>query len=212
MATPEQKAVIAHARSHWTNWWCDGSQKPFWLDKDLPPEVVALLDRAGVGKRQTILDVGCGDGRIACALSSHGYSVIGIDVAETAIQQARMRCARMQAGPDFRTIDICADHGAIPCVDVILDRGCLHGMADAVLPAYFHGAARALAKGGLLLMLHKLADHDAGDGSDIAVKLLAASDRTFSLVSDKRTGITGRDMSVPAQELIFRRSNDQTKQ
>ncbi len=54
-------------------------------------------------KGVTILDVGCGYGRIAIPLAKRGHHVIGIDLSERLIEEARRRVADEQAAVHFRT-------------------------------------------------------------------------------------------------------------
>jgi 2-polyprenyl-3-methyl-5-hydroxy-6-metoxy-1,4-benzoquinol methylase len=51
------------------------------------PQIVALAPRLGANVR--VLDVGCGNGSIAGALAERGCSVVGIDLSEQGIAQAR---------------------------------------------------------------------------------------------------------------------------
>jgi len=50
-----------------------------------------LLSRLGVGKNSEILDLGCGNGRIAINLAVKGYRVIGVDISQLFIEDARRR-------------------------------------------------------------------------------------------------------------------------
>jgi len=57
-------------------------------------EVVAALSSWGLtGLDRTVLDIGCGIGRLEAALSPLSASVIGIDISPGMIAQARTRCA-----------------------------------------------------------------------------------------------------------------------
>jgi 2-polyprenyl-3-methyl-5-hydroxy-6-metoxy-1,4-benzoquinol methylase len=50
-----------------------------------------------------LLEVGCGDGALACRLAALGYQVIAIDASPAAVAQARQRGldARIARWPDF---------------------------------------------------------------------------------------------------------------
>jgi len=57
-------------------------------------EVVALLSQWGLlGLERTVLDIGCGIGRLEAALSPLCAAVIGLDISPGMIVQARTRCA-----------------------------------------------------------------------------------------------------------------------
>jgi len=57
-------------------------------------EVVAALSDWGLlGLERTVLDIGCGIGRLEAALSPLSGAVIGLDVSAAMIEQARTRCA-----------------------------------------------------------------------------------------------------------------------
>lgn len=76
-----------------------------------PPEAVALmLDMAGVGKHDTVIDLGSGDGRIAiAAVRDRGARrALGVDIdpARVAEAQANARRADVQDRVDFRQQDL----------------------------------------------------------------------------------------------------------
>jgi ubiquinone/menaquinone biosynthesis C-methylase UbiE len=50
-----------------------------------------LIDLAGVGPEDTVLDVACGPGLVACALAEVARHVIGLDLTPAMIEQARER-------------------------------------------------------------------------------------------------------------------------
>jgi ubiquinone/menaquinone biosynthesis C-methylase UbiE len=50
-----------------------------------------LIDLAGVGPEDTVLDVACGPGLVACALAEVARHVSGLDLTPAMIEQARQR-------------------------------------------------------------------------------------------------------------------------
>ncbi len=69
--------------------------------------IAKLLERLGVGKGSLILDLGCGNGRIAINLAKQGYRVVGIDISPVFIEDA-LRKAR-EHGVCDRTVFIAGD-------------------------------------------------------------------------------------------------------
>lgn len=66
-----------------------------------PPEVIAaMLDLAGVGPGDVLVDLGCGDGRIAIGAARRGARATGIDLNPVRIAEARENARR--AGVDAR--------------------------------------------------------------------------------------------------------------
>jgi ubiquinone/menaquinone biosynthesis C-methylase UbiE len=50
-----------------------------------------LLEMSGVRKGDTVLDVACGPGLVACEFAAHASHVTGIDITEAMIGKARDR-------------------------------------------------------------------------------------------------------------------------
>jgi ubiquinone/menaquinone biosynthesis C-methylase UbiE len=50
-----------------------------------------LVELSGVCGQDTVLDVACGPGLVACAFARHAEHVTGIDITEAMIEQARLR-------------------------------------------------------------------------------------------------------------------------
>ena len=66
-------------------------ERPPWDIGAPQPDLIALLDE--YPPTGPVLDVGCGTGDLALALAGRGLNVLGIDLAEAAIAQARARAA-----------------------------------------------------------------------------------------------------------------------
>ncbi len=124
-----------------------------------------------------VLDVGCGLGTNALRLAALGYGVLGVDVSPTAIEQAQLRRAAAGVDCEFRCADFLA--GELGVFDVVFDRGCLHGFADADGRSSFAAAvAAALPPGGLWLDVSGSADNrDSVDTvRELALPRLSLSD------------------------------------
>ena len=79
---------------------------PYW---QTPDEVVArILDLAGAGPGDLLIDLGCGDGRICIAAAGRGARAIGVDIdaARIAEAQAAASAAGVGALATFRQEDL----------------------------------------------------------------------------------------------------------
>lgn len=79
---------------------------PFWTT---PDEVVAhMLDLAGAGPGDLLIDLGCGDGRICIAAARRGARALGIDIDAARIAEAgaAARAAGVEALVRFRREDL----------------------------------------------------------------------------------------------------------
>jgi len=53
--------------------------------------IIKLLEKLGVERGSKILDLGCGNGRIAVHLAKHGYRVVGVDYSKVFIEDAKKK-------------------------------------------------------------------------------------------------------------------------
>ena len=60
-----------------------------------------FIDRLGVGRGDTLLDVACGTGNLAIPAAQHGARVYGIDIAPYVIAQARLEARAAGCKVDF---------------------------------------------------------------------------------------------------------------
>lgn len=79
----------------------DGRSKPLSVDRwQQPPDLhdhELFLD----ADEESTLDIGCGPGRLAAALTARGVPTLGIDISSEAVRQARRRGARAIQGDIF---------------------------------------------------------------------------------------------------------------
>lgn len=142
----------------------------------------------------TVLDAGCGTGRVALELARRGIDVVGVDVDPSMLATARERGAEVRfeqadlADPDFdlgRTFDLVVMAGNVPLFTP-------PGTQGAVVA----GCARHLASGGLLVAGFQL---DRGYG-------LEAYDRdtaSAGLVLVERWATWDRDPLSPAAPATY---------
>lgn len=79
---------------------------PFWPTPD--DAVARMLDLAGAGPGDRLIDLGCGDGRICVAAARRGARALGVDIdaARIAEAEAATRAAGVEALASFRREDL----------------------------------------------------------------------------------------------------------
>jgi len=80
---PESAHFVAHAHRY---------------DRQLEPFTQALLERAGRGTNQVVLDVGCGSGATTLAAATRAGRVTGVDFSEPLVELARRRAQDARIG------------------------------------------------------------------------------------------------------------------
>jgi trans-aconitate 2-methyltransferase len=107
-------------------------------------EVLGRLDLRG---DETVLDAGCGSGRLTALIAERvpRGRVIGVDASASMIEAAR---ERLGAGADLRTADLVGLDLGGDTVDVVFSTATFHWIADH--DALFASLRAALADGGRL--------------------------------------------------------------
>lgn len=94
------------------------------------------------------LDLGCGPGRNALYLASHGFSVDAVDLSPTALRWAEERARAAGAAVRFHHADAFAPGVLEGPYDLIYDSGCFHHLPPHRRVSYRALLERALAPGG----------------------------------------------------------------
>jgi SAM-dependent methyltransferase len=122
-------------------------------ERDEAPERVRQVaaERPTPGRA---LDLGCGTGRDAVYLAREGWEVTAVDAVPQALDAAIRRGYEAGVDIDFRRGDVtCLEQLALdPGYELILDRGCFHGLSDGDRERCAAGVNELAAGGAELLM------------------------------------------------------------
>jgi SAM-dependent methyltransferase len=125
------------------------------------PTFVRLANEGRLTGR--VLDCGCGTGENALLAASRGADVTGIDLAPTAIAQARAKAADRGLSARFEVADaLDLESLDIDAVDTLIDSGVFHVFGDEDRARYVAGLAAVLRPGGSCYLMC-FSDRQPGD-------------------------------------------------
>jgi SAM-dependent methyltransferase len=131
-----------------------------------PQPAIAHIANNG-GLVEPVLDSGCGTGEHALLAASMGLQVKGVDVARTAIEEARGKARRRGLSAEFLVGDVLA-LDQVPRLEppfrTVLDVGCFHTFANADRVLYASSLASVTEPGALLHLLCFSEDTPGTDG------------------------------------------------
>jgi SAM-dependent methyltransferase len=141
----------SHERMTGLPWDASYDDGPAPWDVGPQPAVVRLASEGGFAGR--VLDAGCGSGDNALHLASLGLSVLGIDVAGTALAIAREKAAARGIEAEFEAADALALERLGRTFETVLDCGLFHTFDADERPGYVAGLASVTELGGTLYVL-----------------------------------------------------------
>lgn len=153
MPAVSQRPPTSHERITGRPWDASYQDGPAPWDTGRPQPAVVRVAAAG-GFAGAVLDVGCGTGENTLHIASSGLSVLGVDVAETALAMARTKAAeRGIIGASFAVADALQLDQLGRGVDTVLDCGLFHTFDGDERAAYVAGLAAVTEPGGTLHVL-----------------------------------------------------------
>jgi SAM-dependent methyltransferase len=127
-------------------------EDPAPWDIGRPQPAIVRLASAG-GFAGTVLDAGCGTGENALYLASLGLSVVGVDVADTALALARAKAADRGVEVEFAAADAFRLERLGRRFDTVLDCGLFHTFDGDEQPRYVASLASVTEHDGTVYVL-----------------------------------------------------------
>ena len=101
--------------------------------KGMYERVAETIRQCGDVKGKSVLDVGCGSGRIALALATRGASVVGVDYAPKMITLANTYKSKYRdVDAEFSCYDFLADYATDKMFDITIALGVTDYLADPI--------------------------------------------------------------------------------
>jgi SAM-dependent methyltransferase len=130
-------------------------QTPPWDIGAAQPALLALCDE--FPPVSPVLDVGCGSGDLALALSGRGLTVVGVDMAPAAVDQARAKAAAWVSASGGSVQFVVGDAlrpSQLPGpFATVVDTGFLHVFESAQRDDFVQELSAALVNGGRYYLL-----------------------------------------------------------
>ncbi|MFE9581285.1 class I SAM-dependent methyltransferase [Nocardia sp. NPDC006044] len=117
-----------------------------------PQPAIARVAAEG-GIAGAVLDVGCGSGENALHVAALGFSVLGVDVAETALAIAREQAVARGIEAEFAVADAFHLERLGRRFGTVLDSGMFHTCDSDERPGYAASLAAAAERGATLYVL-----------------------------------------------------------
>jgi 2-polyprenyl-6-hydroxyphenyl methylase/3-demethylubiquinone-9 3-methyltransferase len=109
--------ALSSAVSYYETYWTDAGYKPV---RESTPDSLAALFRRHIGPADSVLDLGCGDGRSGTYLAAHAAAYKGVDVSSEAVKLARVRGLDVERITDASVLPF--PHGTfdvVVCIEVL---------------------------------------------------------------------------------------------
>lgn len=142
----------SHERMAGVPWDASYHHGPAPWDIGHPQPAIVRLALAG-GFAGTVLDAGCGTGENTLHVASLGLSVLGVDVAETALAIAREKATKRGIEAEFAAADAFQLERLERMFDTVLDCGLFHTFDGNERPGYVASLASVTRHDGTLYLL-----------------------------------------------------------
>jgi len=142
----------SHERMAGRPWDASYSDGPAPWDIGRPQPALARAAAEG-GFSGAVLDAGCGSGENALLAAALGLSVLGVDVAETALAMARKKAQERGIAAEFATADAFHLERLGRRFETVLDCGLFHTFDGDERPGYVASLASVTERDGTLYVL-----------------------------------------------------------
>ena len=157
--------------TRWNHTWSN-TKKAIDFDAAIPNDLRTALQDGWIKPGSKVLDIGCGGGELSAWLAEQGHTVLGVDYSQAAIEKARSWFGDNNEHLSFDVVDICNETPSIGDFDVLLDKGCFHGIPDKFRKAYVENIVKCSAPTSRLIMFIRL--------DEVESKIQSLVDQHFS--------------------------------
>lgn len=178
----EERPPTSHERASGQPWDASYQDGPAPWDIGAPQPAIARLASAGAF-HGSVLDAGCGTGENTLLLATLGLSVLGVDVAETALAMARAKAAARNLDVEFALADALHLASLGRKFDTVLDSALFHTFDAEEQRRYAASLASAIAPNGTLYVLCFAEGEDVGPHPVSEAALRAAFEEKWRIVS-----------------------------
>jgi len=149
------------SRPDWNERYITGSLP--WDTNEPDDHLVQLIESKTIPSGKA-LEVGCGTGTNSIWLASQGFDVLGVDVAQAAIDMAKLKKKDSSLSCEFAALDFIHDDSLPQSFDFVFDRGCFHSFDDEKDRILFaKHVSEVLKTGGIWLSLVGSTEGDPRD-------------------------------------------------
>ena len=149
---PLNRRPTSHERMTGLPWDASYHHGPAPWDIGRPqPPIVRLASEGRIAG--AVLDAGCGTGENTLHVAALGFSVLGVDVAETALALARRKAEDRGIAAEFATADAFDLQRLGRVFETVLDCGLFHTFNGDERPEYVASVASVTAPDGRLYVL-----------------------------------------------------------
>lgn len=146
------RTPTSHERMAGQPWDASYHDGPAPWDIGGPQPAVERLVAAG-GFAGAVLDVGCGTGENTLLIAAQGLPVLGVDIAETALEIARSNAAERGIEAEFAAADALHLERSGRWFDTVLDSGLFHTLDTGERIEYVRSSAAVTEPGATLYVL-----------------------------------------------------------
>lgn len=165
----------------WNTKWSNKSGKAHWAIQDIPESIQNIFNKFEIPINFTIIDIGCGDGKLSNLLANKGFQITGIDISDVGIAKAINE--NNHPNVKFKQCDITMPLSDIGVYDLAIDRGALHTIPKRLHPDYKNNIAKLIKPNGLFILQYALRKNKNINNENLDIYLDNLFNSSFEKVS-----------------------------
>lgn len=159
LRSPEAK--VREKKDRWERNWRVESKRPVGqLSTTVPKELKNAVAEGWIAPGSSVMDIGSGRGQISAWLAERGFTVLGVDLADSATELARRHFSNIGPQLQFETLNVSLDNADLGPFDAFVDRGCFQSIHQR--SQYVENVLSWSKPSARLLLFHRVDTRDVG--------------------------------------------------